>query len=1734
MFHTKASKERLDVVKSLMACKPKPKASICAFVLEIKGYFDSLLQTAEQGIKKSEKGKATQGKSDRGSKRKVEYEIAPTSDLKEAVCFYCNTNGHWKRSCPKYMKDLKDGKVKKGGHSGSKGKQEVEAWRAQLKMTRNVISFHALFKDGYQFSFDNENRDILVYLNGCFMFKASPCKGIYETIECISNNGNVILNVGSSNELDKSKLWHSRLRHVNKKRIAQLQKDGVLESFDFKSDDVCESCLLGKMTKSPFTGTCERVFKMYQNEVENQLGRKIKLTPPRTPQLNGVAERRNKTLLDMVQSMMCQATLPINFWGYALETTAYILNLIPTKKGCEVFVTREAQDKLEARSEKCLFVGYPKESFGYLFYKPKDNVVFVARRRVFLEREMISKEETGSKIDFEEIQESADEEPIVNVRQKNTLTEYMILSGADNRPPMLDKDLTKKYAELSATEKIQVDCDMKATNIILQGLPADIYLLVNHHRVAKDLWERVQLLMQGDNLIACLNKAMAFLTVVASSRGDKSKVILVLVIKVMLLVLGETMQVNRKGLLTATTVKTEDLDTYDSDCDDISNAKAVLMANISNYGSTVISKEKANKEQNNESVTAELERYKKQVKTFKQRLNIDLSSREKMIDSQMDDMIKEKLAQKEQVDSLEQNLSKQIKENESLLQTFIVFKNESKEKENKYMENEIDLDKKINELDNIIFKVEIRSKMSKNEKDPEAIKQKISHKPNDYVKLNQLSEDFGKRFVPQQELSAKQAFWYHMSNLSTESTDASPVNMEAPKELPKVSLVNESLKKLKFHLPKFDNVVKIKTTLDARTEGEWGFEHTKVVFNNEIIVFLKSLKDIFNVFDKDLLKEIIEVQTVFDQMNVDVQQSPVDKQCLKIAKKELLLENDRLLQQIMSQDALLTMMNSMSLNVLCDYGSGWVRLPKFVCGSFLILVLQLVDSLGAIMSSITAQQAKLDLELVSKEKRLEIGKCNERLNPGKTQREPTFQVVLDALALTLCYSAFLITADVPEVYMHQFWDFVYKHDTFYKFKVDKRKRFKLTLEIFKDIFKICPRVQGQDFDALSTDEEIMSFLRELEVYLERQLVLTSFVYPEHKSFGIARKFKKASPSKKDLNLNLVPVDEEPKSTKIKVHAKKTARKQTSGVVIRDTHVESSSKRKEKVDVARGKGIELLSEVALTEEAQYEEVRKKSLRDFHKTRPSDSEHETGENESGSKFDQEENEEEIGFDEEEKEDNFIKTPSNDTDNEDKTNVDDIAEGDKDDKMDYTTSELYDDVDIRLNEPVHTDEGLIQKEGADAEMINVQQRNENLETTLDQVVEDAHVTINIVAKKTEVPITSSSHSSDLAAKFLNFADIPTTEAEIVSPMDVPFHHEAPSGQTPSLLTITVSFNNRVSALEKDVSELKKDDTLKTQVTALVDKHLDAILGATRDEFMSYLSASITARITEQTLLSTYDKVYSLKRSQKDKDKDEDPSAGSYQGLKKRKTSKDAEPTKGPKAKESQSGSSKGAQSQSKSSGKSVQSEELEFEVAYLDTPQDQEENPGPSFRLLKGTRSNYVELEYDFEECYKALSEKLDWDNPEGYAYPFDLTKPLPLVMNGNRQMVPFDYFFNNDLKYLDSGRSYAKTWVRVSERDWKQAHQSLGDDVSDFAIALRMFTRSMVIQRRVKDLQLGVESYQKKINVTKPETTRIGIRKKDPYTPYQDPQGFIYVDTVGRNMLIRSDELYKFNDGTLKRL
>nr|GEY68179.1 hypothetical protein [Tanacetum cinerariifolium] len=83
---------------------------------------------------------------------------------------------------------------------------------------------------------------------------------------------------------------------------------------------------------------------------------------------------------------------------------------------------------------------------------------------------------------------------------------------------------------------------------------------------------------------------------------------------------------------------------------------------------------------------------------------------------------------------------------------------------------------------------------------------------------------------------------------------------------------------------------------------------------------------------------------------------------------------------------------------------------------------------------------------------------------------------------------------------------------------------------------------------------------------------------------------------------------------------------------------------------------------------------------------------------------------------------------------------------------------------------------------------------------------------------------------------------------------------------------------------------------------------------------------------------------------------------------------------------------------------------------------------------------------------------------------------------------------------------------------------------FNVSLRMFTRSIVIQRRVEDLQLGVKSYQKKLNLTKPDSYRSDLKRKEAYTAYSNLRGFIYQNKDKKNRLMRIDELHKFSDGT----
>ncbi|GJY16275.1 hypothetical protein Tco_0386697 [Tanacetum coccineum] len=142
------------------------------------------------------------------------------------------------------------------------------------------------------------------------------------------------------------------------------------------------------------------------------------------------------------------------------------------------------------------------------------------------------------------------------------------------------------------------------------------------------------------------------------------------------------------------------------------------------------------------------------------------------------------------------------------------------------------------------------------------------------------------------------------------SLSSRPTNIEVPKELPKVSMVNTSLKKLKHHLAGFDVVVKERTMATIVTEGSWGFEHTKACFRDEIIPFIKALKDLFNTFNQYLINELSKVQNVFHQMEQAVEQYRLESKTFEVKMNKVLNENERLLEQVINKDIMNIIMNS--------------------------------------------------------------------------------------------------------------------------------------------------------------------------------------------------------------------------------------------------------------------------------------------------------------------------------------------------------------------------------------------------------------------------------------------------------------------------------------------------------------------------------------------------------------------------------------------------------------------------------------------------------------------------------------------------------------------------------------------------------------------------------------------------------------------------------------------------------
>nr|GEU48245.1 integrase, catalytic region, zinc finger, CCHC-type, peptidase aspartic, catalytic [Tanacetum cinerariifolium] len=1445
------------------------------------------------------------------------------------------------------------------------------------------------------------------------------------------------------------------------------------------------------------------------------------------------------------------------------------------------------------------------------------------------------------------------------------------------------------------------------------GLPPDVYSIVNHHKGTKEIWDRVKLLMQGmklslqekecltllvfnqgDDLIACLNKAMSFLTAIASSRFPSTNNQLrtssnprnqatiqdgrVTVQQVKRRQGQSYFGTGYKGNATSfrgnnTSGQARVVKCYNCHGEghmarqctqpkrpqnlawfkekamlaeaeeagkilgeeqlaflaDLGILDAILMANLSSNGSDVLSEEKANQEKKNVSLTAELERYKEQVKTFEQRFNIDLSTREKMIDSQMDYMIKDKLALKQQIDSLEQKISNQIKEKESLLQRFAVFKNESKEKESKYMDKEIDLEKNIKELDNIVYKV---------------------------------------------ELSDEQAFWLQTSHPNTDQSTSSPVKIEAPQELPKEHddsliaklnsksvenadlkcqiqdkvFVNTSLKndlqKLKgievknasqipiattispgmFKLDLDPLVHRLSTLFSGKFLGTVRFENDQVAkimwygdFQLGNVIISKNLEGVdllsgssdTNLYTMSLddmpktslicilskasktkswlwhrrflrskdeapgaiIKCIKNIQvrlndTVFPiaiaPRVVDTTESPVstsidldapsasipstqehehsliNSQGYEESPKTPHFHDDSLHESLHEDstsqgsssnvrpthtlfehlgrwtkdhpianviddpsrfvstrkqlktdvmwcyfDAFLTFIEPKNFKQAMSKPS-WIDAMQEEIHEFQRLQAKLTEkhlnvvkrifrylkgtiNMGLNINPVVAKQVALDNSLVPSEKRLKIEKCNARIEFIKPQREETYQVTLDALKLSSCYPAFLITAEVPEVYMHQFWNTIQKiKDTdAYRFKLDKKK-FRVDTEVFCEILQICPILHNQAFVDPSLKEELDDFMYQAnnkEIILVRK---EHMPYPRFNKVIVSHFFTKDKTisMRNNINLHIIRDDSLLDFATGKATPKKARKFKKVASSLRKVYLvleeelavkpnEFVPKKKTPAKVDRGKGMYLLSDVALLEATQLKKTLKKSKMETHKihasglgdgvssqpkvpveqenktTRDSDDDDDSDEVTK----DDDEDDGESDVDDDKEASDSKKTDSDEDENLNLNQNDDEEEENKEeyartpDSIEFNDDDeeyekLYKDVNIRLQDTGHEGEGK-----GDEEITNVGYNDTTQQIKYDQVKDDKHVTLTTV------------HDTQN-----------TEDSEVVSMMNVKVCHEEQSTQTPPLLNIHVTVIRETSSYTTEFEKKAKDE--RKRYIDLVEKSVKDII---KYEIKSKLPQILEKEVSDfATPVIQSSVTESLKNI---------------------------------------------VLAKSSSQPKST------YEVAASLTESE--------LKILidKIQKSKSCRGAQEHKDLYDALvkSYKLDKQLFESYRKVYRYasnrqskhdvfsTKRI-IVVTHVKVMKWYDYGYLEEIVVRREDQQLYEfkegDFPRLNLRDiedlllllvQKKLSNLEKDVIFDLNVALRMFTRCIVILKRVEDLQLGVKSYQKKLNITRPK-------------------------------------------------
>nr|GEZ05090.1 hypothetical protein [Tanacetum cinerariifolium] len=683
------------------------------------------------------------------------------------------------------------------------------------------------------------------------------------------------------------------------------------------------------------------------------------------------------------------------------------------------------------------------------------------------------------------------------------------------------------------------------------------------------------------------------------------------------------------------------------------------------------------------------------------------------------------------------------------------------------------------------------------------------------------------------------------------------------------------------------------------------------------------------------------------------------------------------------------------------------------------------------MDTTIDQQMARDEALVPHAKRLRIGRSNFRLLSDIKSKESTLQLVYDVLRLTLFFKAFLVTADVPKIYMQEFWATATVHHHFIRFKMDNKKHI-VNLESFMEMLHICPRLPHQPFVEPPFEEEILAFLR----FSGHSVVIRKLTDVEHKGTKKSNEMYYPRFTKVIIHHFMSKDHSIPRRNKVKWHyvrddhmfstIKLVSRHQNTQqfdallpIELTNEDIRNSNAYKEYYAVATGatppkpkasvRKTRSSSNTAITPPTAAAGPRLitsekgKQAAKASKAKSDDDKGKDGDDDDGEEGD--------GDDDDE-----------DDDGEEGNDDVDDQEVDRDDEKDDEEEGKNDTV-KRNREMNYTETSILIKEGQSSSvssqfvtsMLNPTHAGmESIFETTSQM--DAQTPTSVAPLPMFAPTLTSS----------TIATITTTQQAPIPPTTAP-STLAQANNDEFVKTID---ENMKKIIKKQVKEQVKTsyvvaaDFSEMELKKILIEKMEGNKSIHRSNKQGNLyKPLVEAYESDKIILDTYGETVTLRRRRDDDaDKDEEPSAGSDRGSKRRREGKEPESAIAPKEKAT------------RSAGKSTQG----FKSRQTSARES-------------ATAEEPIQTTFEMEEPAHPKFETGDDDQP--------------------------------------------------------------------------------IVESRVEDLQLGVESYQKKLNLTKPDTYRSDLKRKKAYIAYSNPRGFIYQNKDKKNMLMRIDELHKFSYETL---